>query len=183
MSDQISQNNQGNTGGGHGNHEKGGNTPGGRINTSAWLIGALLVLLAVFAGLRFTRVPAPETPAPTRPAPTVPAPTPTPSPTTPIPTDADLDRSITRVEDSIERKDWDAAEREFSMLRSTWESLRSRITGEDATKNVSAFETSMRNLEKNIRDKNEEGAKDDIRELKTTADKFDLTRPGGPTTG
>ena len=166
-------------GGSLGDQDRGGRTRGGHINTGAWLIGALLVVLAVFAGLRFTRVPAPQTPAPTRPAPTVPGPTPTPSPTTPQPTTSDLDRSIEKVEDAVTREDWAAASRELSVLRTTWEGLRGRITSEDAERDTSRFEAAMRNLEENIRLRNEAEANDDIEELKTIASKFRLTQTGG----
>jgi hypothetical protein len=139
------------------------------------------VIVAVFAGLRFARVPEQPSPAPTRPAPTVPAPTPT--PTTPAPNTSDLDRGITKVEDAVTRKDWAAASRELSVLRTTWEGLRGRITGQDTTKDTSMFEASMKKLEENIRTKNEAGAKDDIRELKTMAKKFKLAPTSGPTSG
>ncbi len=184
MDDQMSPNDRsGDVGGSLGDRDRNGNARGGRVNTSAWLIGALLVIVAVFAGLRFTRVPAPPTPAPTRPAPTVPAPSPAPTPTTPAPTTTDLDRGIAKVEDAVTRKDWAAASRELSVLRTTWEGLRGRITSKDTAKDTTMFEASMKKLEGNIREKNEAGAKDDIRELKTMAQKFKLTQTSGPTSG
>ncbi len=184
MDDHMSPNDRsGDVGGSLGDRDRNGRNRGGRVNTSAWLIGALLVVVAVFAGLRFSRVPAPRTPAPTRPAPTVPAPTPAPTPTTPAPTTTDLDRGITKVEDAVTRKDWAAATRELSVLRTTWEGLRTRITSEDTTKDTSMFEAAIRKLEGNIKSKNEAGAKADIMELKTMAKKFKLTRTGTSTSG
>jgi hypothetical protein len=184
VDDEMSPNDRsGDVGGSLGDRDRNGKTRGRQVNTSAWLIGALLVIVAVFAGLRFTRVPAPPSPAPTRPAPTVPAPTPTPTPTTPAPSTTDLDRGITKVEDAVTRKDWAAASRELSVLRTTWEGLRGRITSQDTTKDTSMFEASLKKLEGNIRTKNETGAKDDIRELKTMAKKFKLAQTTGPTSG
>jgi hypothetical protein len=186
VDDQMSPNDRSgdvDVGGSLGDRDRNGRTRGGRVNTSAWLIGALLVVVAVFAGLRFARVPAPPSPAPTRPAPTVPAPSPTPAPTTPAPTTTDLDRSITKVEDAVTRKDWSAATRELSVLRTAWEGLRGRITSQDTMKDTSMFEASLKKLEGNIREKNEAGAKDDIKELKTIAKKFKLAPTGGPTSG
>jgi len=180
VDDEMSPNDRsGDVSGSPEDRDRGGKTKGRQVNTSAWLIGALVVIIAVFAGLRFTKVPAPPSPAPTRPAPTVPAPT----PTTPAPSTADLDRSITKVEDAVTRKDWTAASRELSVLRTTWEGLRGRITSEDTAKDTSMFEASLRKLEENIREKNETGAKDDIRELKTIAKKFKLAPTSGPTSG
>ena len=188
MDDHMSSNDQsgnvGDVGGSLGDRDRNGRNRGGRVNTSAWLIGALLVIVAVFAGLRFTRVPTPTpTPTPTRPAPTVPAPTPAPTPTTPAPGVTDLDRSITKVEDAVTRKDWNAAERELSVLRTTWERLRTRITSQDTTKDISMFEAAVKKLEGNIKAKNEAGAKTDINELKTMAKKFKLAPTSGSTTG
>jgi hypothetical protein len=186
VDDQMSPNDRSgdvDVGGSLGDRDRNGRTGGGRVNTSAWLIGALLVVVAVFAGLRFARVPAPPSPAPTRPAPTVPAPSPTPTPTTPAPTTADLDRSITKVEDAVTRKDWNAASRELSVLRTAWEGLRGRVTSEGTMKDTSMFEASMKKLEENIREKDEAGAKNDIQELKTIAKKFKLAPTSGPTSG
>lgn len=184
MDDHMSSNDQsGDVGGSLGDRDRNGGNRGGRVNTSAWLIGALLVILAVFAGLRFTRVPTPQTPAPTRPAPTVPAPTPAPTPTTPAPTATDLDRSITKIEDAVSRKDWNAAERELSVLRTTWEGLRTRMTSQDTAKDISVFEATMKKLEANIKAKNETGAKADIEELKTVAKKSKLAPTSGSTSG
>jgi hypothetical protein len=50
-------------------------------------------------------------------------------------------------------------------------------------KDTSMFEASLKKLEGNIREKNEAGAKDDIKELKTIAKKFKLAPTGGPTSG
>jgi hypothetical protein len=79
----------------------------------------------------------------------------------------------------VTREDWAAASRELSVLRTTWEGLRGRITAEDAERDTSRFEAAMRNLEGNIRLRNEAEAKDDIEELKTIASKFRLTQTGG----
>ncbi|MDI7246381.1 MAG: DUF4363 family protein [Bacillota bacterium] len=164
----------------------GGNNRGGRVNTSAWIIGALVVIIAVFAGLRYARVPAPSRPAPTRPAPTQPAPTPTPTrpaPTAPAATTADLERDLTRVEDAVRRKDWAAADRESTKLRTTWESLRSRVTSTNTTKDVTAFDARMDKLRADIKAKNEAGARADITELKSIARRFKISPTRGPTSG
>lgn len=185
MDDRMSPDDQRGDAGGGGNMAGGGRngrTRGGQVNTSAWLIGALVVIIAVFAGLRFTRVP-----APTRPAPTVPAPTPStptrPAPTTPAPATTDLERSITRIEDSIRGKDWAAADSEATRLRTTWESLRPRVSSANTTKDVSMFEARVDKLKANIKAKNEAGAKADIAELKTLAKKFKVAPTTGPTSG
>ncbi|MGE5585301.1 MAG: DUF4363 family protein [Bacillota bacterium] len=164
----------------------GGNNRGGRVNTSAWIIGALVVIIAVFAGLRYARVPAPSRPAPTRPAPTQPAPTPTPTrpaPTAPAATTSDLERDLTRVEDAVRRKDWAAADRESTKLRTTWESLRSRVTSTNTTKDVAAFDARMDKLRADIKAKNEAGARADITELKSIARRFKISPTRGPTSG
>ncbi|MGE5594007.1 MAG: DUF4363 family protein [Betaproteobacteria bacterium] len=166
-----------------------GNNRRGRVNTSAWIIGALVVIVAVFAGLRYARVPAPSRPAPTRPSPTTPAPSPTrpaptqPSPTTQAPTVTDLERNLNRVEDAVRRKDWTAADRESSTLRTTWESLRPRVTSTNTTKDVTTFDTRVDRLRANIRAKNEAGARTDLTELKTTARKFKVAPTRGTTSG
>lgn len=159
---------------------RGGNNRGGRVNTSAWLIGALVVIIAVFAGLRFARVPAPSRPAPTRPAPTKPAPT---APTAPTPAVTDLERDITGVEGAVGRKDWAAAAKEASKLRATWQSLRPRVTSPDTTKDVTAFDARVDKLISDVRVKNEAGARADITELKSLAKKFKLSPTRGPTSG
>ena len=156
-----------------------GNNRRGRVNTSAWIIGALVVIIAVFAGLRYARVPAPSRPAPTRPAPTTPAP----SPTRSAPTVTDLERDLNRVEDAVRRKDWTAADRESSTLRTTWESLRPRVTSTNTTKDVTTFDTRVDRLRANIRAKNEAGARQDLAELKTTARKFKVAPTRGTTSG
>jgi hypothetical protein len=45
------------------------------------------------------------------------------------------------------------------------------------------FEASMKKLEENIRQKDETGAKNDIKELRTIAKNFKLAPTGGPTSG
>ncbi|MFZ5924978.1 MAG: hypothetical protein ACOYW4_07015 [Bacillota bacterium] len=156
---------------------RGGNNRGGRVNTSAWLIGVLVVIIAVFAGLRFARVPAPPRPAPTRPAPTRPA------PTAPAPAVTDLERDITRVESAVKRRDWATAEREALRLRTTWQSLRPRVTSPNTTKDVTTFDARVDKLISDIRAKNEAGARADITELKALAKRFRLSPTRGPTSG
>ncbi len=200
MDDRLSPDDRaGGNGGGQGfaaggrngdNAGRGGNNRGGRVNTTAWIIGALVVIIAVFAGLRYARVPAPR-PAPTRPAPTRPAPTPTPTrpaptrpaPTAPAATVTDLERDLTRVEDAVRRKDWAAADRESSRLRTTWESLRPRVTSTNTTKDVTTFDARVDKLRADIRAKNEAGARADITELKSIARRFKIAPTRGPTSG
>lgn len=194
MDDPLSPNDQtgnpemGNSGagdsgrGGNNAGARGGSDRGGRVNTSAWLIGLLVVIVAVFAGLRFARVPAPSRPAPTRPTPTRPAPT-QPVPAAPSPTVADLDRNVTRTEDAISRRDWTTADKEAATLRTSWQSLRARVTSTDTTKDVTTFDSRLDKLMSNIRAKNESGARADITELKSLAKRFKLSPTRGPTTG
>ncbi|MGE5588826.1 MAG: DUF4363 family protein [Clostridia bacterium] len=163
---------------------RGGNNRGGRVNTSAWIIGALVVLIAVFAGLRFARVPAPTRPAPTRPAPTVPAPTPTrPAPTAPAASVGDLERTLSRVEDAVRRKNWSTADAEFTTLRSTWESLRPRVTSTNTTKDITTFDARLDELRADISAKNEADARADITELKAIARRFQMAPTRGTTSG
>lgn len=196
MDDRLSPDDRaGGNGGGQGfaaggrngdNAGRGGNNRGGRVNTSAWIIGALVVIIAVFAGLRYARVPAPPRPAPTRPAPTKPAPTPTPTrpaPTTPAATVSDLERDLTRVEEAVTRKDWAAADRESSRLRTTWESLRPRVTSTNTAKDVTTFDARVDKLRADIKAKNEAGARADITELKSIARRFKIAPTRGPTSG
>ncbi len=172
-------------GGSDNNAGRGGNSRGGRVNTSAWIIGALVVIIAVFAGLRYARVPAPPRPAPTRPAPTKPAPAPPtrPAPTAPAATTTDLERDLTRVEEAVRRKDWAAADRESAKLRTTWESLRPRVTSTNTTKDVSTFDARVDKLRADIKAKNEAGAKADVTELKSIARRFKIAPTRGPTSG
>lgn len=163
--------------------QRGGNGGrGGRVNTSAWLIGILVVLVAVFAGLRYAgRTPAPSRPAPTRPAPSVPAPTPT--PTAPVPTLADLKRDLTDTETAITRRDWTAANTRAASLRARWQSLRSRVRSTDTTRDVTAFDSRLQKLTDDIKARNEADAQADVAELRSIAGRLEVAPTRASTAG
>ncbi len=90
---------------------------------------------------------------------------------------------MTRVEDAITRRDWTAADSEATRLNSTWQSLRSRVTSTNTTKDVATFDSRLDRLRSEIREKNEAGAKADMTELKALARRFKLSPSRGATAG
>ncbi len=177
-------------GGGRDARGRGGDGRGGRVNTSAWLIGILVVLVAVFAGLRYAgRTPSPSRPAPTRPAPSLPTPTPaptptpTPTPTAPAPTLADLKRDLTNTESAISRRDWTAANTQAASVRARWQSLRSRVRSTDTTRDVTAFDSRLQKLTDSIKARNEADARADVTELKSLANRFEVAPTRSSTAG
>jgi hypothetical protein len=95
----------------------------------------------------------------------------------------DLERALGRVEDAVQRKDWSAASSEFTTLRSTWESLRPRVTSTNTTKDITTFDARLDELRGDIGAKKEADAKADVTELKAIARRFQMAPTRGTTSG